>query len=1139
MKLKARLAVLLVSTMVLSSTPALIWASDYENHWAAEAIDRWKDRGIVDGFEDGSFKPNEAITKAQFAKILTEIFGLTETKEAKAYQDVSADKWYSEYISKISDAGIMYEEGEKFNPNAFITREEAAYALANAYKLSPHATQSKVFADEANISSWALEAIAAMYDEGYIRGANEGKFNPKGSLTRAEMITMLDRMNSDVIHTKGTYSKDVNGNLVVNTRDVELKDMTISGNLYLAQGIGDGDITLDNITVKGQVFVEGGGINSIKSNNCTYEKNILVLAKNPVRIVNNGKKISIEALPGTHLILTGKFKEVIVSPGVSLEIKEAEIEKLIVLKEGNNQEKAPNIQISADSKVEKLQADGPALIEGKGKVGELIVNSDNVSIEQKPERLTIQKGIKVKVAGKMKPESSTGNASSNSSNSSNSSSSSSSSNSSSSNSSSGSGGSTTPSTSPSLAPTYKVGGVIYAQPLTGEKVVAKNAEIRIYEVDGGFIKSEFTNEKGEYSFSLPSGKNYGFEITMEDEMHNGYYYNQSIGTLKNDLNQKEIILQQEPVTYITVVGTDGKPMKDVKVVCLQNGEEIGDISTSQTGTVLFYLMGDEESTFSFKYYLGDKEVIPTEVIGAVTNKQVKEDYNYKLEQKIILPYSENINQDGTLTGKVMFNGQPKSNYPIVLERRKTIGEEESEIIEEGCKTVRTDQEGNFTFTDLETNLPEGEYYRLWAGYRDENGDSYCAEYNSLSIAAFKANGNVIELQQTYGVIVKVVDEVGKPVQGAKVVLKGTYNQNDYFYDIETDENGIADIYETYIKPGQNQLTVSYDGNEVSETIQMEEGTYNYEKEIKLEGVKLEGKLATIELTSPTITIGSKTLTAKYVSIEKQGVGEQGGEIDKDGKVSFMLPEGYSGDLYLNVSAEHGENLYSEKINIPEDEEVYNQAIDLNQMPCFTFNGKVLRTTSGNLGAEPEVTTGASLQIKMLTWTEYENTAVAHTTTTDSGYKQEGLPASSAYVIVATYTDERGKNYIGRMFYGERLIIGENAGASLEIPIDDIELGEQTTLEIIFKDENQIPLANLHVRIAGEYAKTDDTGKVTFDAALGSEVACEVWGQESGEYEVIKICNADTGEDVTLNLDDVKGVKVEGAMKLIVTVSQRA
>ena len=517
MKLKARLAVLLVSTMVLSSTPALIWASDYENHWAAEAITRWKDRGIIDGFEDGSFKPNEAITKAQFAKILTEIFGLTETKEAKAYQDVSADKWYSEYISKISDAGIMYEEGEKFNPNAFITREEAAYAFANAYKLSPHAAQSKVFADEANISSWALEAIAAMYDEGYIRGANEGRFNPKGSLTRAEMITLIDRMNSDVIHTKGTYSKDVNGNLVVNTRDVELKNMTISGNLYLAQGIGDGDITLDNITVKGQVFVEGGGINSIKSNNCTYEKNILVLAKNPVRIVNNGEKVSIEVLLGTELILTGKFETIIISPAVNLEVKDAQIENLLIPKTENNQEKAPNIQISAGSKIEKLQANMPATIKGKGKVGELIANSNNISIEQKPERLTLDKDIKVEVAGKMESKSSTRNSSSNSSdssNSSNSSSSSSSSSSSNSNSSSSSGGSTTPSTSPTQATTYKVGGVIYAQPLAGEKMVAKNAEIRIYEVDGGFIKSEFTNEKGEYSFSLPSGKNYGLALCL-------------------------------------------------------------------------------------------------------------------------------------------------------------------------------------------------------------------------------------------------------------------------------------------------------------------------------------------------------------------------------------------------------------------------------------------------------------------------------------------------------------------------------------------------------------------------------------------------------------------------------------------------
>ena len=98
MKLKSRMALLLAATMVLSSTPTTVWASDYEQHWAAEAITRWKDKGIIDGFEDGTFRPQEAITKAQFAKILVEIFGYTETKGAKTYQDVAADKWYADYM---------------------------------------------------------------------------------------------------------------------------------------------------------------------------------------------------------------------------------------------------------------------------------------------------------------------------------------------------------------------------------------------------------------------------------------------------------------------------------------------------------------------------------------------------------------------------------------------------------------------------------------------------------------------------------------------------------------------------------------------------------------------------------------------------------------------------------------------------------------------------------------------------------------------------------------------------------------------------------------------------------------------------------------------------------------------------------
>lgn len=79
MKLYKSLACLLVtSTFLTTATPTLM-ANDYENHWAKSAIMKWKDKGVINGFEDGTFRPNEAVTNAQFAKILVDLLGYTPT----------------------------------------------------------------------------------------------------------------------------------------------------------------------------------------------------------------------------------------------------------------------------------------------------------------------------------------------------------------------------------------------------------------------------------------------------------------------------------------------------------------------------------------------------------------------------------------------------------------------------------------------------------------------------------------------------------------------------------------------------------------------------------------------------------------------------------------------------------------------------------------------------------------------------------------------------------------------------------------------------------------------------------------------------------------------------------------------------
>ena len=188
-RFQKRLATFVTGSLLIASFSPAIMASDYEKHWAKDAIEIWSDKEIIQGYEDGSFKPKQAITRGELAKIITEIFGLTNTSNAKKYVDVDEKAWYAPYVATISSAGIMNDEGKNFNPNQTATREEAAYAIANAYKVSKGTSN---FKDSEQISKWASEKVGALAANGYIKGRTDGKFAPKDTLTRAHVITMID-----------------------------------------------------------------------------------------------------------------------------------------------------------------------------------------------------------------------------------------------------------------------------------------------------------------------------------------------------------------------------------------------------------------------------------------------------------------------------------------------------------------------------------------------------------------------------------------------------------------------------------------------------------------------------------------------------------------------------------------------------------------------------------------------------------------------------------------------------------------------------------------------------------------------------------------------------------------------------------
>jgi hypothetical protein len=162
---------------------------DIQGHWAEKTIEELVASGAVSGYPDGTFQPNKTITRAEFSTILVKAFNL-ETKTGKVFND-TAGHWAKDNIATAQAHGIVSGYSDTtFGPNDNITREQMAVMIVKAAKLSESAT-GKTFADSSQISTWAQKAVATASENQIINGYPDNTFKPKASATRAEAATVI------------------------------------------------------------------------------------------------------------------------------------------------------------------------------------------------------------------------------------------------------------------------------------------------------------------------------------------------------------------------------------------------------------------------------------------------------------------------------------------------------------------------------------------------------------------------------------------------------------------------------------------------------------------------------------------------------------------------------------------------------------------------------------------------------------------------------------------------------------------------------------------------------------------------------------------------------------------------------------
>ena len=300
-KLKKVVSLMLVLSIALSmclvSSAGEI--NELKGHWAEETLNEWIQLGLLKGDNHGKYNPDSKITRAEFMALVNRVMNYTAKSDSiRDFIDVSADKWYYNDASIALAAGyIKGTSGNTMSPDEPITREQAITIISRIKGVKQDGDTSvlSLAGDASKISSWAAASIAGAIHAGLVTGSN-GNINPSTNATRCEATVLLDRVRTDtrMYYFAGTYGPESGtesaNNIIIASSGITLQNITINNNLEISKTVGQGEATLNNVVVRGDLLVNGGGKNSLYFTDVTVEGGIVVRRDDAgiVRIVVSG-----------------------------------------------------------------------------------------------------------------------------------------------------------------------------------------------------------------------------------------------------------------------------------------------------------------------------------------------------------------------------------------------------------------------------------------------------------------------------------------------------------------------------------------------------------------------------------------------------------------------------------------------------------------------------------------------------------------------------------------------------------------------------------------------------------------------------------------------------------------------------------
>ena len=335
--------------------------SDINGHWAEDTIIKHAKKGMLKGYPDGTFKPDQGMKRCELISVINRYFGL-KNKSNDNYNDINEKAWYAEDTAKAKY--YHYVQGLTVEPNKEATRDDVIGMLALILDMEEQAktNESITYSDIENLEEENRNNINEFSKMGYVQGYTDGEFKPNKVINRAEILAITEAVLGYIITSQEDLKnipKDAKKISII-TPNITIENLETEVDIYISAGV-NGKLTIKDSKLKGKVEIAGG------------------TKKNPIQLEN---------VEVGKLIIT-KAKEKPTINMISTNVKEVKVKS------------EATINTDKRSVIKKADIRSKSNWTGQGKIQKAYVKTKDVTIEKKPQYVeVIDKKISVTIGKK-------------------------------------------------------------------------------------------------------------------------------------------------------------------------------------------------------------------------------------------------------------------------------------------------------------------------------------------------------------------------------------------------------------------------------------------------------------------------------------------------------------------------------------------------------------------------------------------------------------------------------------------------------------------------------------------------------------------------------------------------------------------